>query len=101
MAEGKDLVEEVTFTVHCLNGEKIIHRYKAHKTPEEANKFIEHMTDMITTAFTCKVTIMFFENPYIFYNSKNVVGVEFSAISIGEIETIIKESQKRVGFKKS
>jgi hypothetical protein len=99
MDERKDLVEEVTFTVHCVNGEKIIHRYKGPKTRKEAHKFNEDMANMIKAALAGKLPYMFFTNPSISYNPKNVVGIEMSPITLGEVETIMKEAQKRIGFK--
>ena len=101
MVEKKEFVEEVIFTVHCVNGEKLVHRYKLPPTRKKTQKLIKDTFDMITAAFTGKLTIMFFTNPCIYYNPKNVVGVEFSPITTGQVETLIKEAQKSIGFKKS
>ena len=55
---------------------------------------------MISLAFVSERKIMFFQNPSIQYNPRNVVGVEIGSITIGQIEKAIRETQKSVGFKK-
>ena len=97
----KKFVEEIIFTVYCVNGEKLVHRYKLPPTHKEIEKLIKDTIHMINDAFTGKLKILFFTNPIIHYNPKNVVGVEVSSITTEEIETLIKEAQKSIGFKKS
>jgi len=100
MVEEKDLIKECTFTVHCINGENIIHRYKVTPTVEELNKLVA-VIDAVDKALAGKVPSLSFENPDIHYNIRNVVGVEFSTISKGQIEAMIKKAQERIGFKKA
>jgi len=64
------------------------------------NELIETITQNMSNAFSGKSPFLYLKNPRICYNPKNVVGVEFSYIATGEIENMIKEAQKRIGFKK-
>ena len=98
MVEEKDSIKEFTFTVHCVNGEKIIHKYEVYQT-EELQKIINAL-DMLKNVLEGKASILFFTNPDIYYNLKNVVGIETSTVSKEQIETLIKEAQKSIGFKK-
>ena len=99
MVEEKDLLEEFIFTVHCVNGEKIIHKYEVPPTQKEAEKTIKDIFDMVFDALAGEKPNMLFLNPNIHYNPKNVVGVEYGGTTKGQIEKMIKESQKHIGYK--
>lgn len=93
-------VKEITFTVHCINGEKIMHRYKVPSTIKEVEKLLDNIIDMTTAAIAGNKRIMYLQNPNIEYNPHNIVAVEFGGITSGQIDQLIKETEKRMGFVK-
>ena len=68
---------------------------------EEIEQLIEEILSQIYNPFSDKAPVTYFKNPMMYYNPKNIVGIEFDMVTTGDFEKIIKKAQKTIGFKKS
>jgi len=69
--------------------------------PEEAEKFIEQMADMLIAALIAReVPSLFFQNPSILYNRDNVLGVEYKFVSPEELERFTERLNRKMGLVK-
>jgi hypothetical protein len=90
---------KMIFTVLLVGGKEIVHTYDIPPDRVKIEEFMSPLFEMIVRAMTRGLTMLLtFENPRIFYNPDNVLGIKFDTIEAEELEEAIERAQRKTGF---